>query len=128
LSEYHSSLDLFCMIYLDKCKEEGLFEEFVGYYIKSFKYGKDHDIQSVNDLFTQMTLVKFENNETNKKLFNNWKVSFEELYKETKILFVNHPRLHINRKILYEIQDYPGYEIKRLEVNCSPDQVVVYTH
>ena len=51
LSEYHSSLDIFCMEYLDKCKKEGLFEEFVEYYIKSFKYGKDYGIRNINDSY-----------------------------------------------------------------------------
>ena len=75
-----------------------------------------------------MTLVKFEDHKKNKKLFDIWKKSFEELNEGTKKLFANHVRLYINRIILNDIQDYPGYEIKRLEVNDDLDQVIVYTH
>jgi hypothetical protein len=116
------------MKYLDKCKEEELFEEFVDFYIKSFKYGKDHNIRNINDMFTQMTLVKFEDNEKNTILFNNWKSSFEELDGETKKLFSHHMSLYINRLILNEVQDYCEYESKRLEVKNRPDQVIVYAY
>jgi hypothetical protein len=116
------------MKYLDKCKEEELFEEFVDFYIKSFKYGKDHNIRNINDLFTQMTLVKFEDKTKNTILFNNWKSSFEELDGETKKLFSHHMSLYINRLILNEVQNYSEYELKRFEVTDKPDQVIVYAY
>ncbi len=126
LSVFPSSLDLFCMKYLDRFKEEGLFEEFVEYYIKSFKYGKDHGIRNINDLFTKMTLVKFEDKAKNTVLFDNWKNSFEKLDEKTNELFSHHMSLYINRIILNELQNYPEYETKRFQVKDRPDQVVVY--
>ncbi|HXT85073.1 MAG TPA: hypothetical protein VN704_12225 [Verrucomicrobiae bacterium] len=125
LSVNISSLDLFCMKYLEKCKEEELFEKFVDYYIKSFKYGKSRHIQSVNDLFTRMALVKLEDPMKNSILFDNWKKSFEKLDEETRKLFSHHIKLYIDRIILNEISDYSKYELKRFEAKDKSDQIII---
>jgi len=123
-----SSLNLFCMKYIDKCKEAGLFEEFVDYYIKSFKHGKGRHIQSVNDLFTRMALVKLKDPMKNSILFDNWKKSFDELDEETRNLFSYHIKLYINRVILNEISDYSKYELKRFEAKDKLDQIIIPIH
>ena len=84
LSAYSSSINLFCLKYLKKCIERGLFEEFVNFYIQSFSTKTNQYIQNVNDLFTQMILIKFDNDTKNSLLFNNWKKSFDELDKKQK--------------------------------------------
>ena len=48
LSENPSSIDIFCLSYLDKCKKEGFFEEFAQFFINNLVYGKQN-IQNNND-------------------------------------------------------------------------------
>ncbi len=127
LNTYPSSLNLFCLKYLDKCKEEGLFEEFVNFYIQSFSTKTNQYIQNVNDLFTQMIFIKFDDNKKNSLLFNNLKSSFDELDEKTKILFSNYVRLYINRLILREVKDYHEYELKRFDVRDKTDIVIAET-
>jgi hypothetical protein len=124
LAAYTSSLNLFCVKYLNKCKEKGMFEEFAEFYLKSFTLGKNRKVQNVNDLFTQMILVKFEVVNKNSILFDIWKQSFNELDEKNRQLFSNYMRIYINRLTSNYAFDYGEYEEKRFEVKDKTDQVI----
>ena len=99
LGDYSSSLDLFCMSYLYKCKDEGLFEEFAQFYFNNLVY-YNQNIQNNNDLFTRMILVRFNDKQKDSILFNIWKNSYDELDEKNRQLFSNHMRILLNRIIL----------------------------
>jgi hypothetical protein len=124
LAAYTASLNSFCMIYLDKCKEKGIFDRFAEFYLKSFTSGKNRQVQNVNDLFTQMILVKFEDDFKNSILFDIWKQSFNELDEKTRQLFSNQMRIYLNRITSNNAFDYGEYETKRFEVKDKTDQVI----
>ena len=122
---YPSSLNSFCIKYLDKCKEKRLFDEFVNFYIKSFTSGKNRPLQNTNDLFTQMILLKLEDDSRNLILFDIWKQSFGELDENTRKLFSYYLKIYLNRTTLNEVFDFGKYEQKRLEIKDKIDIVVV---
>jgi hypothetical protein len=122
---YPSSLNLFCLIYLDICKEKRLFDAFVTFYIKSFTSGKIRQIQNTNDLFTQMIFVKFEDDDRNSILINIWKQSFDELDEYTRQLFSHYMKIYLNRTTLNEVIDFGKYEQKRFEIKDKFDKVIV---
>lgn len=123
LSDYSSSIDIFCMLYLSKCKEEGLFEEFAQFFINHLIH-INQNIQNINDLFTQMILVRLDEKQKNTVLHTLWKRSFDELDGQIQKLFSNHMRIHINRMILRIIHDYNKYELKRFEVRDKYDMII----
>jgi len=125
LTLYPSSLNSFCIKYLDKCKEKGLFDEFAYFYIKSFTSGKDRQIQNTNDLFTQMILLTFEDEKRNSILFDIWKQSFDELDEKTRQLFSYYMKIYLNRTTLNEVFDFGKYEQKRFEIKDKIDKVIV---
>ena len=120
-----SSLNSFCIKYLDKCKEKGLFDEFVKFYLTSFTSGKNRPLQNTNDLFTQMILVSFEDNDRNSILFDIWKQSFGELDDQTHSLFSYYMKIYLNRTTLNEVIDFGKYEQKRFDIKDKIDKVVV---
>jgi hypothetical protein len=124
LTAYPSSLNLFCVRYLDKCKEKEIFDEFAEFYLKSFTSGKNRQVQNVNDLFTQMILVKFKDGNKNSILFDIWKQSFNELDEKNRKLFSNYMRIYINRITSNNAFDYGEYETKRFEVKDKIDHVI----
>ena len=124
LTTYSTSLNSFCIRYLDKCKGKGLFDQFADFYLKSFTSGKSRQIQNTNDLFTQMILVKFEDKYRNSILFDNWKQSFDDLDVETRQLFSYYMKIYLNRTTLNEAFDFGKYEQKRFEVKDKIDKIV----
>ena len=128
LTAFPSAINSFCTMYLDKCKEKGLFDEFAHFYLKTFTSDKKRQIQNTNDLFTQMILVKFEDEQRNHILFDMWKKSFAELDKETYQLFSHYMKIYLNRTTLNEVFDFGKYEQKRFEVKDKIDKVVVKTY
>jgi len=122
---YPSSLYSFCTRYLDKCKEKGLFDEFVNFYIKSFTSSRNQEIQNTNDLFTQMILVTFEDDTGNSILFDIWKQSFGDLDENTRQLFSHYMKIYLNRTTLNKVFDFGKYEQKRFEIKDKIDKFVV---
>ncbi len=107
--EESSSVDLFCKIYLKKCKDEGLFEIFIDHLEKNLlHYGKH--IQSQNDIFTHMALIHTNDKKINKRLLKLWHSSLESLDEETQNLFIYHLKLKINEIIKQTIDDIQIYE------------------
>jgi hypothetical protein len=127
LSSYSSSLDLFCLSYLDKCKESGLFDEFAEFFVNNLVYD-NQNIQDINDLFTQMILVKFNDKQKDAVLFDIWKKSYNKLDEQTQQLFSYHMMVHLNRMILRKIHDDYRYELKRFEVSDSHDLIIAETY
>jgi len=125
LTLYPSSLNSFCINYLDKCKEKGLFDEFVNFYITSFTSGKNRPIKNTNDLFTQMILVTFEDDIRNLILLDIWKQSFGALDENTRQLFCYYMKIYLNRTTLNEVFDFGKYEQKRFEIKDKIDKVIV---
>jgi hypothetical protein len=123
LSEFSTSLDLFCIKYLDRCKESGIFNEFAYFFINAIKYGNQH-IRNISDLFTQMTLVKINDVKKNQTLLGFWEKSFGELDEGTKELFLNHMSIHINRTIATNAYDYAKFELKRYERRYISDCII----
>jgi hypothetical protein len=123
LNEFSTSLDLFCLSYLDKCKENGFFNEFVNFFIKSILSGNPN-IRNNVDLFTQMILVKFNDEPKNQTLFDLWKKSFDELDEKNQELFLYHTSIHMNRMIAIDAYDFAKYELKRYEQRFMSDCII----
>jgi hypothetical protein len=112
LSEFPTSLDLFCLKYLDRCKEGGIFNEFAYFFMNTIKYGNQH-IRNNSDLFTQMALVRVNDMKKNQTLLGLWEKSFGELDERNKEIFLYHMSIHINRIISLNAHDYATFELKR---------------
>jgi hypothetical protein len=125
LAFYPSSLNSFCTRYLDKCKEKGLFDEFVNFYITSFTSDKNQEIKNTNDLFTQMILLRFEDDNRDLILLDIWKQSFEALDENTRRLFCFYMKIYLNRITLDEVFDFDIYEQKRFEIKDKFDKAVI---
>jgi hypothetical protein len=123
LSDFSTSLDLFCLKYLDRCKERGIFNEFACLFMNAIKNGNQH-IRNNSDLFTQMTLVKTNEMKKNQNLLGLWEKSFDELDEGIKELFLNHMSIHINRIIAINAYDYARYESKRYERRYLSDCII----
>lgn len=123
LSEFSTSLDLFCLKYLDRCKEGGIFNEFAYFFMNAIKYGNQH-IRNNSDLFTQMALVRVNDVKKNQTLLGLWEKSFDELDERNKELFLNHMSIHINRIIAINAYDYAKYELKRYERRYLSDCII----
>ncbi len=123
LTEYSTSLDLFCLKYLDKCKKSRFFNEFADFFIKSAIYSSQH-IRTPADLFTQMTLVKVDDEKKNKTLFDMWRRCYYELDNETQNLFSNHMSMYLNRITMLNAGDCGACESKRYESRINSDGVI----
>jgi hypothetical protein len=127
LNDFSTSLDLFCLKYLDKCKQSGLFSEFTEYFANNQIYQNLH-IRNSSDLFTQMTLVNFGDVQRNQMLLDLWTKSYYELDEKTRQLFSNHMRIHLNRMIAINVHNYAQYELERYEkLNLSGNVVAEFT-
>jgi hypothetical protein len=109
-----ASLDLFCLKYLDKYKQSRQFNEFAKFFVNNQIYQNLY-IQNSKDLFTQMTLVKFDEEQKNQTLLELWIKSYYDLDEKTRQLFSNHMRIHLNKMIAINVHNYTEYEIKRYE-------------
>jgi hypothetical protein len=123
LNDQPASLDLFCLVYLDKCKERGLFDEFADFFVNSILYRNQY-IRNNIDLFTSLILVKFKDEQKNKDLFEVWRKSIDELDEKTRELFLNHMSIHINRMIAINAYDFAKYELKRYKRRYLSDCVI----
>ncbi len=122
-TEFSTSLDLFCLKYLDKCKELRLFDEFADFFIHSSIYDNQH-IRNPADLFTQMTLVKVDDEQKNKILLRLWLESLYELDDSAMVLFLNHIRIHIHRAMENRVEEFSKYELKRYEKRNMHNNVI----
>ncbi len=123
LNEYSTSLDLFCLKYLDKCKESGLYNEFADFFIKNTIY-VNPVIRKPAELFTLMTLVRFNDKAKDHSLHSLWNKSLNELDETSKELFLNHMSIHINRAIATKAHDYAIYELKRYQRRNDSDCII----
>lgn len=123
LTDFSTSLDLFCLKYLDKCKESGLYNEFADFFIMNTVY-VNPVIRKPAELFTQMTLVRFNDKAKNHTLYSLWNKSLNELDETAKELFLNHMSIHINRAIATKAYDYARYELKRYQQRCLSDCII----
>ncbi len=123
LTEFSTSLDLFCLKYLDKCKESRLFDEFADFFIRSAIYG-NQNISNPADLFTQMALVKVDDEQKNKILLRLWLESLYELDDSAMVLFLNHMRIHIHRAMENRVEEFSKYELKRYEKRNMDNHVI----
>jgi hypothetical protein len=85
LNNNSTSLTLFCLAYLDKCKDRGLFNTFVDFFIDNVLYRNSY-IRNNQEFFTQLILVKFEDDKENKIFYELWRNAFEDLDEKTALL------------------------------------------
>ncbi len=115
LEKFPTSLGRFLAIYLEKCKNIGLFDVFVDNFINPAIGVWNERVRNENDLLTQMTLIKTDDFNKNKALLDLWLKSLIELDCSVRILFLNHMRIHINRIIEKKVEEIEKYELKRYE-------------
>jgi hypothetical protein len=125
LSDYSSSLDLFCITYIEICKKFGVFNELAEFYIKNILYNENSKyITTFTDLFTKMTLVRVEDRQRNKTLFELWQLSFYQLDNAHQILFVHHLSNYINRISIMEVIDIATFEMKRFGLRNLGNKII----
>jgi hypothetical protein len=126
LTDFSTSLDLFCLKYLDKCKQSGLFNEFANYFVKNQMYQNLY-IRNNADLFSQMILVKSDDTQKNQILSELWAKSYYELDEKSRQLFSNHMRIQLNRMIAMNVNNYTQYESQRYDkLNLSGNVIVEF--
>ncbi len=115
LKKIHTSLGLFLALYLQKCKNNGLFNIFVDNFIHSTICVWNERVRNENDLLTQMALLKTGDCDKNKILLGLWFDSLCQLDESVRFLFLDHLRIHINRHIEKMVEDVDKFELKRYE-------------
>lgn len=104
-----SSLDYFCKVYLNRCKESGLFEIFIEHLRKNMLYQNNY-IENDNDLFTSMVFMTTFDKQLNVKLWKLWNESYNDLSYESQELFLYHLKLALDRRIGETVVSYGPYE------------------
>ncbi|CAN5865529.1 hypothetical protein BH23THE1_BH23THE1_13580 [soil metagenome] len=104
-----STIDVFCKIYLKKCKDNGFFEIFVDSLRRNLLHLTKY-VESENDIFTQMILLRTNNKRINKKLWSLWKQSFDELDQNIQFFLMKHLKLVIDRIISESMENFSFYE------------------
>jgi hypothetical protein len=118
------SLDCFCKIYLNKCKERDLFKAFIDYLRKNIIY-ENRYIENENDLFIHMVLSTTNDTRLNRRLWKLWDKSFKELKREIQTLFSYHLKLKIDGIIDETVSDYGHYEDVLYRQHGRFDTVVI---
>jgi hypothetical protein len=117
------SLDLFCKIYFQLCKEANLFEDFIKIFYNYLH--NNTSFYSLTDLFTQIIFFRFDNDDSkNEKLYQLWKQAWLQIKGDDGNLFMNHVRLYIHKIIGKKVHNFAKFEIARYE-NRSCDNMVV---
>jgi hypothetical protein len=118
-----SSTDAFCSIYYRKCKEHGLFGEFVDRYKELLE--SDIPIMNKQGFFQRLLVDPKYNVDSDIDFWTLWNDSISELDPDTRLHFFHHIKLDIERKAEDECHAFREFEKVRFESRDKPNSVTV---
>jgi hypothetical protein len=118
-----SSTDIFYSIYYRKCREQGLFGEFVDR-IKNL-LESDVPIMNKQGFFQRLLILPKYNVNSKTDFWTLWNDSISELDPDTKLHFFHHIKLDLERKAEDECHAFKEFENIRFECRDNPNSVTV---
>jgi hypothetical protein len=118
-----SCTDMFNSIYYRKCKECGLFGDFVDRYKEILE--SDMPIMNKQGFFQHLLILPNYNIDSNIDFFALWSDSVAELDSDTRIRFYHHIKLDFERKAEDECHAFAAFERLRFKMKDNPESVVV---
>jgi hypothetical protein len=121
-----SCTDKFNLIYYQKCKECGLFGNFVDRYKELLE--SDVPIMNRHGFFQRLLILPMINIISNVDFYTIWKDSISELDPDTRTRFYHHIKLDLERRAEDECHAFGAFERLRFKVKDNPESVVVEGH
>ena len=121
-----SCTDMFNSIYYQKCKEHGLFGDFVGRYKELLE--SDIPIMNRQGFFQHLLILPKYNIDSDVDFWTLWSDSVLQLDPDTRKRFFHHLKLDMERKAEDECHAFAAFERLRFETRDNPESVTVEGH
>jgi hypothetical protein len=121
-----SCTDIFNSLYYQKCKEHGLFGDFVDRYRELLE--SDTPIMNRQGFFQHLLILPKYNIDSNVDFWTLWSDSILQLDSDTKRRFFHHIKLDIERKAEDECHAFAAFERLRFKTRDNPESVTVEGH
>jgi hypothetical protein len=122
-----SCTDIFNSIYYQKCKEHGLFGDFVDRY-RELLESETQIIMNRQRFFQHLLILPKYNIDNDIDFWTLWSDSILQLDLDTRKRFFHHIKLDIERKAEDECHAFTGFERLRFKLKDDPESVVVEGH